>query len=956
MSTSDALPAHLVHLCTLVLVSRASASASASSSSSHGSAPLGFTHARSQPLDALAHLLHSYLHLVASTAAQAADHAGRTAPAVWDVADALAQLGFPGEAGIEELKDEALRGHDGVEEEAEQIAQLAKGLQDRLAPQPAQLPLCQLSYDPLQPPELELLALAQSLPSDDVPTPAGSSAASSVSDDELASPPPQQQQPAEEVKPDPHGGLNGFGSIDDLGGLLGGAGADDAAFFDSLGLGGPSSGGVNGVGDLTASVFQPLDLAGRPIGDLSLLGPADLSSLSLFPSGAEGAAPPPEDETRPFPAWRDPASIPSHVPPFFPPFPGHERESDSAAARRRRRAQAEQRERDALAAQTGPQHAAGVSRAAAALMLGGGAGGDPWEEAIPYSASSLATMASEFGHSLPTPSSPRSAAQEKARAGAEKEGEDDEAAREKKRRRLAGRRRSLSPPPTAATSLASFAQIQPLIPHQPSFLRTNALRRSAAGHIAYMPRHPELSISSDSLFGSLPYANPLRQTTLPPGFLPDLAPTAALHPFNTNLPWTISNPVPYHPATTASVLPAPPPNPRVPTPLSAIARELSFPLQFDPRPSHRDQLHPNIALFARLRRIGPPGPLGPKGEALNYEYVGNTALLALSGVDWPERRHDRKLPKRFGEDDTFGAGTGGAAGGGGIKLKLGGAGASKDAFGAAAAAGRQTREGSLAAIATPWNTFGSPAPVLGSATPFPAATPGGSAFVGGSTGDAELDTQLAQLSAALPPQQQQQQPQMDFDYPDWLLEAGGLPASAAPADNGPAQAFDWSAPTPAEPQPAPAPAPVPMETEQPPAPAPAPAARPPAASEPPLDPALSSTSSSAPAPPAPAAPAPHAASEPPPPHGALDPALAALDPALSAAGAASEPPLDPALFAGGGAASEPAAGVPVDPALDAGAAHEEVDVESAVQKGIEAALFGGMGFGALPGFAGDGGQ
>ncbi|KPV72008.1 uncharacterized protein RHOBADRAFT_56145 [Rhodotorula graminis WP1] len=875
-SSGDALPAHLVHLCTLVLVSRASASTAAAHSSSSGpganaGAPLGFTHARTHALDTLAHLLQSYLSLAAATAATAANHAGRDKAAVWDLAHALAQLGFPGQDGIDELTDEALRGHDGVEEEAGQIAQLARGLQDRLAPPPPQLPLAQLSYDPLNPSELDLIAYAKSLPSptddgrDAAATPSSSSPASSVSDDELASPPPQRAdaQPASSAKAGDGddemaqeaaataaaaGGMNGFGgALDDLGGLLTGAGDDDAAFFDSLGLGpggsalGAGTNGVNGVGDVTASVFHPLDLAGRPIDSISLLGPPSLSSLSLFPTGAEGAAPPADtDESRPFPAWRDPSSIPPHVPPFFPPFPGHERESDSAAARRRRRAELEKREREALAAQTAQQqHQAGASRVAQALMLGGAQGGDPWEDPIPYSASSLATMASEFGHSLPTPSSPRgraaaaaAAAAEAAARGAAVDGVEgggaggDAEEREKKRRRRAAaaaaggdagaRRRSLSPPPAASTSLGAFAQIQPLIPHQPTYLRPNALRRSAAGNIAYQPRHPELSISSDSLFGSLPYAAPLRQSTLPPGFLPDLAPTAALHPFNTNLPWTISNPVPYHPASTSSVLPAPGPNPRVPTPLSSIARELSFPLQFDPRPSHKDQLHPNIALFARLGRIGPPGPLGPKGEALNYEYVGNTALLALSGVDWPERRHDRKLPKRFGEDDTFsgGDGGGGGAGGasgsgaGGIKLKLGGGGANSaanrgggggsgggDAFGGA---GRQTREGSLAQIATPWNTFGSPAPFPGggAATPFAAATPGGTAFVGGSTGDAELDTQLAQLSAGMPLDLASSSAaaavaassssataaaavDASFNYPDWLLEAGGLGSGSA---------------------------------------------------------------------------------------------------------------------------------------------------------------------------------
>jgi len=142
MSSGDALPAHLVHLCTLVLVSRASAStaaahSSSSSSSAPGAAPsapvLGFTHARTHALDTLAHLLQSYLELAAATAATAANHAGRDKAAVWDLAHALAQLGFPGQDGIDELTDEALRGHDGVEEEAAQIAQLARGLQGAFA-------------------------------------------------------------------------------------------------------------------------------------------------------------------------------------------------------------------------------------------------------------------------------------------------------------------------------------------------------------------------------------------------------------------------------------------------------------------------------------------------------------------------------------------------------------------------------------------------------------------------------------------------------------------------------------------------------------------------------------------------------------------------------------------------------------------------------------------------------
>lgn len=125
MSAPSTLPDHLAYLSTLVLVSRASASSSAANSTS----PAGFTHARTLPLHTLSHLLRSYLHLVASAAVESANQAGRTKVSLWDVGEVLDEYGFRGRAGLAELKEEAERGLDGVEEEAEQLADLAKGLQ-----------------------------------------------------------------------------------------------------------------------------------------------------------------------------------------------------------------------------------------------------------------------------------------------------------------------------------------------------------------------------------------------------------------------------------------------------------------------------------------------------------------------------------------------------------------------------------------------------------------------------------------------------------------------------------------------------------------------------------------------------------------------------------------------------------------------------------------------------------
>lgn len=731
-----------------------------------------------------------------------------------------------------------------------------------------------MSYDPLNPSELDLLTYFNSLPAEGASTPGGddddddgSSSSSSGSDsdrqqaddDATRTPPPlQRDQEMLHIKAEPNNSLDVAG-LDNLGDLdmanLTGGIESDAAFLDSLGLGtssssaAPAADGISapgGTGDVTASVFHPLDLAGRPIADLSILGPANLDSLASIPGfdgfmgldlgpgggrgGRHGVEEEEEEDARPFPAWNNEADIPAYVPPFFPPFPGMERESAEALARRRRRAR--ERERDALAAATAANeyqqrlyNNSNTRRGGAVGGGGGGGGGDPWAEVIPYSTSSLATMAAEFGHSLPTPSSPRSAATKRLLeaqrvAAADKENGDEGGGGKRTTKR---RRRSLSPPPTATTSLASFANIQPLIPHEPTFLPPNQERRSAAGYIAFESRHPELNISSDSLFGSLPYAAPLRQATLPPGFLPDFAPPL-IHPFNTNLPYTVSNPVPYHPAAPTSILPAPPPNPRLPTPLSSIARELTFPFRFDTRPGLRDQLHPNLALFARLRRIGPPGPLGPKGEALNYEYIGNTALLALSAVDWPERRHNAKLPKRLGDDAEGGGGGGGGgeggAGGGeggsgtGIKLKLGGNNSSS-----ANMQGRQTREGSLFGgaqpqqISTPWNTFGASPSVV--STPF--TTAGGdidlaafSASLASAPTTIDAFAPLNGTTAAVADSSNagvvgSGLPQADFDYPDFLLSAGGLSATGGEAGQQ-TGAFDWATvptstptPTPAQP-------------------------------------------------------------------------------------------------------------------------------------------------------------
>lgn len=494
-----------------------------------------------------------------------------------------------------------------------------------MAPTEPLAPIAQLSYDPLTEHDLTLLNSLHLLQDAESPRSSSSPAPSSPSLSASASPSSpatshhtndQQQQPEPIIKSEP----STQDLFQDIDGLLAGENSDQ--FLDSL---------TTGTGDVDVSIFQPLDSAGRPIPNLEIIQPISFN----LPEQEE-------EEYRPFSSWRDENERPDWVPEWFPPFPGAEKESDQSIQSRRRK---EEKERERREQQ---QNAAnGMMGKRVTSSLGGG---DPWLEAVPFSSSILAESSTIFPNSLPTPSSPHRLAKPL----------DTENLPPPPRKRP--RRRSLSPPPLS-TSLPSFNSIAPLLPHAPTYLRPSSLRRQAASLISHSPHHPELLISSDSLFGSLPYVPTLRQPTLPPGFLPDFAPPL-IHAFNTNLPWTISSPVPYH--SSSLPLPAPPPHSRIPSTLSQISRHLSFPLQFDPR--NRETLHPNIALFSRLNRIGPPGPLGGKGETLNYEFVGNTALIAMN-VEWQPRTHEMKLPKRIGGNEA----EGGIQEGGdkGIKLKLG---------------------------------------------------------------------------------------------------------------------------------------------------------------------------------------------------------------------------------------------------------------------------------------------
>lgn len=86
-----------------------------------------FTHTRTLPLHALSHVVSSYIQLLASTASQAAELAGRTQVGVWDVGRAIEEFGT---GGLGELRSEVQQGKMREEEEGmgERVNVLAESL------------------------------------------------------------------------------------------------------------------------------------------------------------------------------------------------------------------------------------------------------------------------------------------------------------------------------------------------------------------------------------------------------------------------------------------------------------------------------------------------------------------------------------------------------------------------------------------------------------------------------------------------------------------------------------------------------------------------------------------------------------------------------------------------------------------------------------------------------------
>lgn len=112
MSSSSTFPSHLTYLSTLLLVTRSTQ----------------FTHTRQLPILTLSHLFSQLIESIATKSKLSAELSGRSKSTVWDVVDALEELGI---GTSEELLEEVEKGDQGIQDQVMGLRELSKGLQGK---------------------------------------------------------------------------------------------------------------------------------------------------------------------------------------------------------------------------------------------------------------------------------------------------------------------------------------------------------------------------------------------------------------------------------------------------------------------------------------------------------------------------------------------------------------------------------------------------------------------------------------------------------------------------------------------------------------------------------------------------------------------------------------------------------------------------------------------------------
>lgn len=321
-----------------------------------------------------------------------------------------------------------------------------------------------------------------------------------------------------------------------------------------------------------------------------------------------------EESHPPSSNWSEPP--PPHVPHFLPPFPGMERVDTAESTKRNREAK-----------EVVPVVAEGPAKPAVQHHEGG----NPWLELIPWSSSTMAAATTssnpeELFPQLSPPPSPKrqrrlrsiSPVLEPSSAAAPLLAIDGPVASTS----------ALEPTPPApqprvpSTSLRSYRKtLDAIYALPPTYLHPSNARQAAASALSSLST---LFTTPDTLFGSIPLDRP-RSALLHAGFLADDSPIKGdLHAFNSNLPHTISLPLPQTHSPHAPLV-VQPPHARLPTLVQSLKSHFAS-------PTYSNGQH--LQLFSRMSRIGPPGPLNPSsGKTENYRFLGNTRLIALENTD-----------------------------------------------------------------------------------------------------------------------------------------------------------------------------------------------------------------------------------------------------------------------------------------------------------------------------------
>lgn len=600
-----------------------------------------FNAVRPTPLATLAHVAGRYIEMLAESAKRTAEQAGRPSCTGWDIVGVLEAMDGPGAVeGLHGWCRENAKKRKAGDEESGAPDGVADGDPTSLTDEPSRL--AEVAQVLQRTPAFagkhasgrSPLPTARTSSNAPTPTPTAVLSFMRLSEEEIAA-----LDRAGESDQDEADGMQGLSPL-----------AKPAPPSDS-----DSDDSDSEDSDASASpVPQPLQAEARR---------RSSGSVKMAAAAAEV-----EDDSL-YDGWRSKEDVPSHVPPFLPPFPGLERTSDILGRPAFKR--------DSATAALDDEAEVLESRVPVPSAPADGASLDPYREAVPYAASLMQELHSSIGlPRLPSASPPPFGMDlDDPKSGASTP---------------SLKRRRRDPPPGSLEGFnETFSALTGPRGPRPAYLSQLKARREVASSIV-------TEGTSDSLSGSVVLPAPFRCSRRVAGWLPYPSTVIPeMKPFASILPDSVTQPVPGDPSPypTPYYVPAGSRNPAI---IPHLVRVLSVSKALD------ESGFPGV--LGRLVRTGPPAPLGEQGEALPYviEPPRNPAALENGdprylewGFEWQSVSPQDGLPPARSEQPPFkvppmppmpkvkdrardstapGPASAGASGGQGLVLRLGGAG------------------------------------------------------------------------------------------------------------------------------------------------------------------------------------------------------------------------------------------------------------------------------------------